>query len=88
MPLFEVKQEITKDTSVKKPKQIKVKKDKPIKESTPEINENDFLLWILKLDPQNYPVCNGIIKRLQTHKRKGFILDVLKLINVYLKEKE
>jgi hypothetical protein len=50
-----------------------------------DIDENTFLVWVKSLNPNEYPICNGIITRLQKYQRKSFILDVLRLVNVYLK---
>lgn len=46
-----------------------VKKAK--KKFDPLLGMNDFLLWVQKLDPQNYPAFKGAIMRLKPHSQGG-----------------
>ncbi len=47
------------------------------------INCNEFLKFLEKANPDDYPAYCGIIKRYQIHKRKSFILDLIGLLNEY-----
>ena len=47
------------------------------------IDSDEFLKWVGVLDPNDYPTCKALITRYQTHKRKGFLLDAVYLVNKF-----
>ena len=46
-------------------------------------NYNAFLKWLLAANPADYPMYDGIIKRIQTFKRTSFVKDIIGLLQVW-----
>lgn len=65
----------------------KGRKPKEETEIPNDLDINEFILWLLTLNPNEYPIGRAIILRVQRHKRSGFVKDILELYKIFIREK-